>query len=93
MLGIIGGRVYDPQNGLPESHQAAGVQHRMGLAMIEGLAGLHALDPVTQGLGDFGKLEGFLERQVGRWGAQLAEYGELAGWPGPHDLKGGEGLA
>jgi len=84
---------FNPQNGLPETHHAAPVQRRMGLAMMEGLAGLHALDPIALGLGDFGKLDGFLERQVSRWGSQLAGYAELSGWPGASELGDVAGAA
>jgi aminoglycoside phosphotransferase (APT) family kinase protein len=34
------------------------------------IAQLHTIDPDAVGLGDFGKSGGFIERQVGRWGAQ-----------------------
>lgn len=40
-------------------------------AMIDVLARLHAVDPAAVGLGDFGRPEGFLARQVKRWGRQL----------------------
>ncbi|MFF2555126.1 phosphotransferase family protein [Nocardia sp. NPDC058058] len=39
--------------------------------LIDTLAALHSVDPVTVGLGDFGRPEGFLERQVRRWKKQL----------------------
>lgn len=39
-------------------------------ALIKVLADLHALDPEAVGLGDFGKANGYLERQVRRWGSQ-----------------------
>ena len=39
-------------------------------ALITVLADLHALDPRAVGLGDFGKADGYLERQVRRWGSQ-----------------------
>lgn len=39
-------------------------------ALIKVLADLHAVDPVEVGLGDFGRAEGYLERQVRRWGSQ-----------------------
>ncbi|MHA3018862.1 phosphotransferase family protein [Mycobacterium sp. BMJ-28] len=39
-------------------------------ALIKVLAALHAVDPQAVGLGDFGKAEGYLERQVRRWGSQ-----------------------
>ena len=39
--------------------------------MVEVLADLHAVDPGEVGLGDFGRPEGFLPRQVQRWKKQL----------------------
>jgi aminoglycoside phosphotransferase (APT) family kinase protein len=39
-------------------------------ALIQVLADLHAVDPSTVGLADFGKPSGYLERQVRRWGSQ-----------------------
>ncbi len=41
-------------------------------ALVDTLAALHAVDPASAGLGDFGRPEGFLGRQVARWGKQLA---------------------
>jgi aminoglycoside phosphotransferase (APT) family kinase protein len=41
-------------------------------ALVDVLADLHAVDPVDVGLGDFGRPDGFMERQVARWGKQLA---------------------
>ncbi|ABL83363.1 MULTISPECIES: phosphotransferase family protein [unclassified Nocardioides] len=40
--------------------------------MIVVLATLHAVEPASVGLAEFGRPEGFLERQVRRWGQQLA---------------------
>lgn len=39
-------------------------------ALIKVLADLHAVDPDAVGLGDFGKPNGYLERQVRRWAGQ-----------------------
>jgi aminoglycoside phosphotransferase (APT) family kinase protein len=39
--------------------------------MVDTLVDLHAVDPEAVGLGDFGRPEGFLERQVRRWRQQL----------------------
>lgn len=51
--------------------------------LTDTLAALHAVDPHQVGLGDFGRPEGFLERQLGRWGKQLAasRSRELPGMP------------
>lgn len=39
-------------------------------ALIQALSDLHAVDPNAVGLADFGKPDGYLERQVRRWGSQ-----------------------
>ena len=39
-------------------------------SLIQVLADLHEVDPDSVGLGDFGKANGYLERQVRRWGSQ-----------------------
>lgn len=39
--------------------------------MVDTLVALHAVDPEAVGLADFGRPEGFLERQVRRWSKQL----------------------
>jgi aminoglycoside phosphotransferase (APT) family kinase protein len=39
-------------------------------ALIKVLADLHAVDPPSVGLAEFGKPTGYLERQVRRWGSQ-----------------------
>ena len=39
--------------------------------LVEVLAALHAVDPDSVGLAEFGRPQGFLERQVRRWGKQL----------------------
>ncbi|TCP50106.1 aminoglycoside phosphotransferase (APT) family kinase protein [Tamaricihabitans halophyticus] len=44
----------------------------IGMAVVDTLADLHAVQPESVGLADFGRPEGFLERQVRRWGKQLA---------------------
>lgn len=44
----------------------------LSLRLIDVLADLHTLDPEQVGLGDFGRPDGFLERQVRRWSKQLA---------------------
>ncbi len=43
----------------------------LGFELIDRLAELHAVDWQAVGLGDFGKPQGYLERQVRRWTGQL----------------------
>ena len=59
--------------------QRADIAHRL----VDTLADLHAVDPATVGLRDFGHPEGFLERQVRRWTAQLerSRTREVPGFP------------
>lgn len=45
-------------------------RRRMCEAFVEALARLHAVDADAVGLGDFGRPQGFMERQVRRWGEQ-----------------------
>ncbi|MGW0147800.1 phosphotransferase family protein [Streptomyces sp. NPDC003333] len=41
------------------------------LSLVDTLVGLHSVDPASVGLEDFGRPEGFLDRQLRRWGKQL----------------------
>jgi aminoglycoside phosphotransferase (APT) family kinase protein len=52
-------------------------QGRTGLtfALVDALASLHDVDPVTAGIADLGRPDGFHERQVTRWRRQLDSYG------------------
>lgn len=43
---------------------------RIADALVDTLTSLHRLEPERVGLGDFGRPEGFLERQVSRWTGQ-----------------------
>lgn len=75
---------FNPSTGLPEPHRSdPHIRRDMGLAMADAIAALARVDHVAAGLGDFGKPEGYLERQVGRWASQLESYSELDGYPGP----------
>jgi len=66
---------------VPELHLSrADLRHRMGLSAVEGIAAVAALDHEALGLTDFGKPDGFLERQVGRWLGELASYADQDGY-------------
>jgi aminoglycoside phosphotransferase (APT) family kinase protein len=53
-------------------------RRRAGAALVDVLVRLHAVDPETVGLADFGRPEGFLARQVRRWNTQWAAAQEHA---------------
>ncbi|MBX3026146.1 phosphotransferase family protein [bacterium] len=56
---------------LPDGYaDGEAARRRISLAMIETMARLHAIDYRAVGLADFGHPEGYLERQVRRWGQQ-----------------------
>jgi aminoglycoside phosphotransferase (APT) family kinase protein len=78
---------------LPALHtNDASVRFGMGLSMADALAKLAAVDYQAVGLGDFGKPEGFLERQVPRWLSELDGYKEFENYSGP-DIPGVDDVA
>ncbi|MGH3392495.1 MAG: phosphotransferase family protein, partial [Actinomadura sp.] len=99
---VMGGAVFylmTPVDGfnatveLPDLHAGdQAVRNRMGLEAAAALASLGAVDHVAVGLADLGRPEGFLDRQVGRWLAELESYGALDGYPGP-EIPGLEKVA
>lgn len=57
-------------------------QHEMGLAHARAVAELGNVDHLAVGLEGFGKPDGWLARQPGRWVGQLESYREFENWPG-----------
>jgi aminoglycoside phosphotransferase (APT) family kinase protein len=77
-------RGFNPTAGLPPLHASdPAIRRRMGLALADAIAALAEIDHAAVGLADFGRPEGFLERQVARWQGQLEGYRALPGYPGP----------
>tara|TARA_R110002074_G_scaffold401345_1_gene599221 strand:+ start:3019 stop:4053 length:1035 start_codon:yes stop_codon:yes gene_type:complete len=80
---------FNAVSGLPPLHAGdPAIRHRMGLALVEGITALGAVDYVKVGLTDFGKPDNYLERQVTRWRTQLESYHEFPSWPGPDGIPG-----
>ncbi|HEX5479449.1 MAG TPA: phosphotransferase family protein [Dehalococcoidia bacterium] len=52
----------------------APTQRRMGEELVDTLALLHALNPADVGLADFGKPQGYIERQVRRFSGQIEQH-------------------
>ena len=55
----------------PDRFARAGARARVGEELLDNLAAIHDVDPAAVGLEDFGRPEGYTERQVGRWRQQL----------------------
>ncbi|MBR0684342.1 phosphotransferase family protein [Bradyrhizobium manausense] len=74
---------------LPPLHASdRSVRREMGFALVDGALALGRVDHMAVGLGDFGKSDGFLERQVPRWRALLDSYRDYEGWPGAGSIPG-----
>ena len=85
---------FNPTVALPPLHAGdPSVRREMGFALVDGVAALGRVDHIAKGLSDFGRAEGFLQRQVPRWQKQLDSYREYEGWQGPAALAGVETVA
>jgi aminoglycoside phosphotransferase (APT) family kinase protein len=65
----------DAAAGTPE------LRHELGLALVDALVSLGRVDYREVGLADFGRPDGFLDRQVDRWLGELASHQKLPGYP------------
>jgi aminoglycoside phosphotransferase (APT) family kinase protein len=70
---------------MPEGYAESDDERRaISFGLIDVLADLHAVDPAAVGLGEYGRPEGYLDRQIKRW-TQQWEASRL-----PDDAVGGE---
>ncbi|MGV0655776.1 phosphotransferase family protein [Mycolicibacterium thermoresistibile] len=66
---------FTPGFDLPEPFRSdPALRYRLGMAYVDGCAELASVDWRARGLDGLGKPEGFLDRQVPRWLAQLDRY-------------------
>ncbi|HEY1709956.1 MAG TPA: phosphotransferase family protein [Rhizomicrobium sp.] len=80
---------FTPREEMPALHaNDAAIRRQMGFEMVDAIAALAQVDYAVRGLSTLGKIDGFLERQVGRWRAQLDSYAEHPGWPGLSGIPG-----
>lgn len=83
---------FNPTQGLPAFHAGdPAVRRRMGEALVDGIVALSRI-PADAVEGEFGKLDGWLERQVPRWRKQLDGYAKFEGWTGLSALPDVEGI-
>ena len=92
---ILGGSFYvmkriegfNAHNHLPQLHASSiAIRRAMGFSLIDGIIALGRVDPFAVGLGDVGRVGGYLDRQVPRWLRQLDDYREHDNWPGTEAL-------
>lgn len=82
---------FNPTVGLPPLHAGSeAIRNRMGFSLAEGIAALGGVDHAARGLGDLGKVDGYLERQVPRWLSQLESYKAFPDWEGAAAIPGVE---
>jgi len=88
---ILGGAVFylmeavdgfNPAEELPDAVNDYETRERISMEATDALGAIGALDYLDIGLDGFGKPEGFLERQVGRWVGERDNYLGLAGYDG-----------
>jgi aminoglycoside phosphotransferase (APT) family kinase protein len=53
-----------------EAHAPRSIRPRIGRSVIDVLAALHGVDPDAVGLGDLGRRDAYVERQLRRWRSQ-----------------------
>lgn len=68
VMGFVDGTVLHDADAAAETTEAE--RRALGLHVIDVLARLHALDPDAVGLGDLGRKEAYLTRQLKRWNRQ-----------------------
>lgn len=74
---------FNPGVGLSETvASSAAAQRELCLSAVRSIATLGTVDYEAAGLGEVGKPAKFLERQVGRWRAELESYSTLDGYDG-----------
>ena len=84
---------FNASMGVPEPHASSPeLQRSMGLSMADAIAALGRVDFRAVGLGDLGKPDGWLERQVDRWRSHLASYEQIEGYRGV-DIPGVDTVA
>jgi aminoglycoside phosphotransferase (APT) family kinase protein len=87
VMGFVDGHVLRDQR-TAEAALDEGARRRASESIADVLAGIHAVDVDAVGLGDLGKHEGYIARQLKRWYTQFQSSNELTGRPVPlvHEL-------
>jgi aminoglycoside phosphotransferase (APT) family kinase protein len=74
---------FTPHGALPDAYGTnPSWREAMAFEIIDVAAALALVNPVDVGLAEFGRPDGWVERQVARWRSQLDGYGALEGYVG-----------
>jgi aminoglycoside phosphotransferase (APT) family kinase protein len=71
---------FNPTLSWPDGADTQRMARTIGLSMVDAIAALGRVEPEAVGLADFGRSQGWLERQCERWGRLLTSYERLAGF-------------
>ncbi len=71
VMGFVDGHVV--RDGAAARLLGDGARRHAGEALVDVLADLHAVDPDAVGLGDLGRREGYIARQLRRWHRQYSQ--------------------
>ncbi|MEA3218582.1 MAG: hypothetical protein QOJ19_4738 [Acidimicrobiia bacterium] len=70
VMSYVEGVVLDTAEKVEESFASTADRQAVGMHVVDILANLHAVDPDAVGLGDLGRKESYLARQIKRWRTQ-----------------------
>ena len=70
VMEFVDGWVLDMASVVEQALPGKETRARLGQQIIDALAALHTLDPESVGLGDLGRKEAYLDRQLSRWRTQ-----------------------
>jgi aminoglycoside phosphotransferase (APT) family kinase protein len=71
---------FTPGGELPDRYDQPAARRSMAFELVDGAVSLALVDPEAVGLGDLGRPDGWIERQVDRWRSQLEDYLHLPGY-------------
>jgi aminoglycoside phosphotransferase (APT) family kinase protein len=81
------GELHDDRILNPAPFDAPPYMYRVPFAVVDALVALANVDHEAIGLGDYGKPDNFLQRQVDRWDRQMKSYAQMYDFP-MRDLPG-----
>ena len=71
VMGFVDGVIAHDEAGAADSFDLP-ARRRAGTSLVDTLAQIHSVDPDEVGLGDLGRKDGYIARQLRRWDGQLS---------------------